>query len=171
MAGRIDSAQKDRLVAAGQWEAFQRRRDELKTQGLTPDDARVAAYGEVMRQAAREERDGDDTAAEAFPTAPEGLPTHATADEPTVVRWVARNVDNPEPDPATCPDPFAWTLLRTCRENPAFLPFFVEKLWAKLIPARSQLDGAGPKEFDGKLQLELIDRIEAMRDEAMRGAS
>lgn len=98
--------------------------------------------------------------------APLGLPAHASADEPTVVRWVARNVDNPRPDPRTCPDPFAWTLLRTCRENPAFLPFFVEKLWAKLIPARSQLDGAGPREFDGKVQLELINRIEAMRDAA-----
>lgn len=94
--------------------------------------------------------------------APSDLPHLAQADEPTVVRWVARNVDNPDPDPRTCPDPFAWTLLRTCRENPAFLPFFVEKLWAKLIPARSQLEGSGPKEFDGKLQLEFLDRIDAM---------
>lgn len=94
------------------------------------------------------------------------LPAHASADEPTVVRWVARNIDNPDPDPLTCPDPFAWTLLRTCREDPTFVPFFVEKLWAKLIPARSQLDGGGPREFDGKPTLELIDRIEAMRNEA-----
>jgi len=98
--------------------------------------------------------------------APAGLPTNAAADEPTIVRWVSRNIDNPKPDPRTCPDPFAWTLLRTCRADPAFVPFFVEKLWARLIPSRAQLESAGPKDFDGKVQLELIGRIEAMRDAA-----
>lgn len=90
--------------------------------------------------------------------APRGL-KGKKADEPTVVRWVADNVDVADPDPATCPSPFAWTLLRTCRSNPAFVPFFVEKLWAKLIPARSQLEQTVAKAQDGKSTIELCDRI------------
>lgn len=92
------------------------------------------------------------------------------ADEPAIVRWVARHIDHPDPDPETCPDPFAWTLLRDCRENPQFRLFFVEKLWAKLIPTRSQLDGGGPKAIDGKPIMETIERIQAMRAEAEGGS-
>ena len=88
------------------------------------------------------------------------------AGEPAIVRWVARNIDDPAPAPRDCPDPFAWTLLRACRDNPAFLVFFVEKLWAKLIPTRSQLDGGPTKGVDGKPTLELIDRILSMKAEA-----
>lgn len=85
------------------------------------------------------------------------------------MRWVARNIDVHEPDPYECPDPFAWTMLRQCREDPGFVRFFVEKLWAKLIPSRSQLDQVAPKALDGQAQLELIDRIEQIRDEAIAG--
>ena len=86
------------------------------------------------------------------------------AAEPEIVRWVARNIDNPSPDPSECPDPFAWTLLRTCREDAAQLHFFIEKLWAKLIPSRSQLDTKNVGEIDGKPTLDLIKRIESIRD-------
>lgn len=102
-----------------------------------------------------------------LPFAPIGLP-RTQAEEVATVRWVARHIDVADPDPATCPDPFGWTILRVCRSNPAFLAFFIEKLWAKLIPARSQLDSAGPKVVDGQAQLDLIGRIESMRDEAER---
>ncbi len=88
------------------------------------------------------------------------------AGEQEIVRWVARNVDNPVPIPEECPDPFAWTLLRRCREEPEFVGFFIEKLWVKLIPSRSQLDTDGVGEFDGQPTLDLIKRIEAIRDKA-----
>lgn len=95
----------------------------------------------------------------ALQVAPSAL-SGKTANEPEVVRWVARNIDNPNPDPASCPDPFAWTLLRQCRENPQFVPFFVEKLWSKLIPSRSQLEDGGPSSsFDGRVTVELIRRL------------
>lgn len=89
------------------------------------------------------------------------------ASELVIVRWVARNIDVESPDPSECPDPFAWTLLRQCREVPGFVVFFTEKLWAKLIPSRSQLDQVAPKAFDGQAQLDLISRIEAIRDAAL----
>ena len=34
-----------------------------------------------------------------------------TAEEPVIVRWVARNIDDPSPNPGECPDPFAWMRL------------------------------------------------------------
>jgi len=83
-----------------------------------------------------------------------------TASEPEIVRWVARNIDNPVPSPDTCPDPFAWTLLRECRSNPAFLNFFIEKLWSKLIPSRSQLEAQDDgRVVDGQPVLDMIARI------------
>lgn len=170
MAGRIDNAQKEQLKEAGQWEAFLRRRDELKARGFAPDDARDIAFDQVMRG------DTDSDSAEpidvdSLPTAPPELAGKKAA-EPEIVRWVARHIDHPDPDPAECPDPFAWTLLRACRDRErgsAFLVFFVEKLWAKLIPTRSQLDGGGAKVVDGKPTIELYDRILSMKAEAEAG--
>jgi len=89
------------------------------------------------------------------------------AGEAATVRWVARNVDNPEPDPAECPDPFAWTLLRMCKRSPDFTLFFVERLWSKLIPSRTQMDPSQQRTTDGKPTIELIEKIQAMRDEAI----
>lgn len=100
-----------------------------------------------------------------LPAAPAALAGKA-ATEPAIVRWVARHIDHPDPDPRDCPDPFAWTLLRACRTSPPFLLFFVEKLWAKLIPTRSQVDGGGAKAVDGKPTIELIDRILSMKARA-----
>jgi len=106
-----------------------------------------------------------------LPPAPAELDGKA-APEPETVRWVARHIDAPNPKPANCPDPFAWTLLRMCRESPDFCVFFVEKLWSKLIPSRAQIDqssDAGP--IDGKATMELIERIQRMRDKAIEGAA
>ena len=43
---------------------------------------------------------------------------------------------------------------------------FIEKLWSKLIPSRSQLDQGDTKAVDGQVTMDLIDRITAMRDKA-----
>lgn len=88
------------------------------------------------------------------------------AAEPEIVRWVARQIDNPNPSPTECPDPFAWTLLRLCRADPEFVVWFVDKLWSKLIPSRSQLEQGGPASFDGKPTRELIAKIQAMKEKA-----
>jgi hypothetical protein len=80
-------------------------------------------------------------------------------DEATMVRWVAANIDAFEPDPKTCPAPFAWTLLRQCRDNPEFLDKTFLPMWQKLIPPRSQLENSGPKVQDGQSVIDLMDRI------------
>ena len=80
------------------------------------------------------------------------------AGEAEIVRWVSNNVDVQRPDPSTCPAPFAWTLLRQCRQAPGFMSEFLA-VWVKLIPPRSQLEKEAPKSQDGKAVIELIDRI------------
>ena len=55
------------------------------------------------------------------------------ADEPEIARWVARNIDNAAASPEDCPDAFAWTLPRVCRESPAFALMFVKDVWTKLL--------------------------------------
>ncbi len=101
-------------------------------------------------------------------TAPLGLGDRK-ASELVIIRWVARKIDDRDPDPNDCPDPFAWTLLRQCREIPGFVADCFLPLWAKLIPSRSQLDQQPSRALDGQAQLDLIDRIEQIRDEAIAG--
>ncbi len=101
--------------------------------------------------------------------APAGL-AGKTASEPDIVRWVARNIDNPAATAEDAPDPFAWTLLRQCRTDAGFQLFFVEKLWSKLIPSRAQLgDQDSGGEIDGQPTIELIARIRAIGQGNDRG--
>lgn len=92
------------------------------------------------------------------------------ASEPDVIRWVADNVDNPVATPADCPSPFAWTLLKQCRENPVFLCTFVEKIWTRLLPRTGTAeDDSGKDKIDGQPTIELLDKIAGIRDEANEG--
>ncbi|WP_309382003.1 hypothetical protein [Cerasicoccus frondis] len=91
-----------------------------------------------------------------------------TASEPEIIRWVANNIDNPLACPENCPSPFAWTLLKDCRVSMETRFFFMEKLWAKLIPARSTFNEDDDKrEEDGAEIVGVIDRIRAARDSAI----
>lgn len=173
MAGRIDKFLKERLQDAGQWQAFQERRDELKSQGYSANDARTTALAEVVPKCVdSDDRPGRESGGDSLPLAPAAL-AGKTALEPEVTRWVARNIDNPAADPSTCPDPFAWTLLRMCRENPAFAMMFVKDIWTKLLVSQAKLgdNGGGDGEMDGTPTLKLIGRIREMRDKAESGAS
>jgi len=158
MAGKIDETVKRRLQAAGQWKAFLERRDELKAEGHSPDDARMTALGELLPKC-----DDDNTLGGALPVAPAAL-AGRTANEPEVARWVARNIDNPDASSQDCPDPFAWTLLRMCRDNPAFALMFVKDIWTKLLVSEAKREdtGASVGEIDGTPTLKLIERIRAI---------
>ncbi len=168
MAGRIDKFLKERLQAAGQWQTFQERRDELKAQGYSADDARTAALAEVMPKCIDDgDGPGRQAGGDALPLASAAL-AGKTATETEVARWVARNIDNPAASPEDCPDAFAWTLLRMCRENPAFALMFVKDIWTKLLvwQAKQADAGGADGEIDGTPTLKLIERIRAIRDEA-----
>lgn len=98
-----------------------------------------------------------------LPAAPAAL-ARKSAPENEVVRWVADNIDNPKPTAKSCPSPFAWTLLRQCREE-GMTFFFIEKLWSKLVSLRSDEDQGAVKVLDGAPTVALIDEIMAQGNE------
>lgn len=83
-----------------------------------------------------------------------------------MVRWVAENIDNGEVDPKTCPAPFAWTMLRLCRESDEYLEKTFMPMWRQLIPPKSQIENEAPKEQDGRSLIELSEQILAISREA-----
>jgi len=97
-----------------------------------------------------------------LPSAPKAL-ADKTASEVEIIRWVAQNIDNPKVTVKSCPAPFAWTLLRQCRGNDAFISWFTDKLWSKLIPTRAQFgDEEGVLSLDGTQTLEVLDKLSAI---------
>lgn len=126
MPGHIDQSIRHRLDAAGLWGAFRQRRDQLRDGGMPAELAN--------RQAVRELLPAE---GEPLPPMPVELANRVAA-EPETIRWVARNLDSPAPDAATCPDGAAWALLRQCRQDPLMRQHFVGDLWAKLMPPAGQ---------------------------------
>lgn len=133
MPGRTDRQTKERLKAQGKWPAFLERRTELREQGYAPKHATRRALLEVQGR--------PDGPGPLGPMPPEVADRRAT--EADAIRWCADNMDNPDPDPVMCPNGAAWTLLRRCREDPAFYMTFIGSMWAKLIPP-----GGGQPEAD-----------------------
>ena len=172
MSGQVDKDVKAKLQASGRWRTFLTRRDELKAEGYDPDDARAMALSEAQRS-------GDGPAgttvaeSESLPVAPAEL-AGRVASEPEVARWVARNIDNMGATAAECPDPFAWTLLRMCRESGAFRLMFVRDIWMKLLVSEAKRDEGGAAsdvELDGQQVLDLIGRIRAIASGESVGVS
>jgi hypothetical protein len=84
------------------------------------------------------------------------------------IRWVADNISRVDVSPHECPSAVAWTLLQACRDNVAFRIEFLTKMWPKLLPNRTHMDDPKDKsEVDGRPTLELIDRIQGIRDKAI----
>ena len=132
--------------------------------GLEPKEAERGAYNECIEGVVHLELASDE-----LPVYPKGL-DGKQASEVDVVRWVARNISNPKPRVKDCPDFFAWTLLLQCRKDPAFIGWFTEKLWAKLIPTRANLgDIAGDGEIDGAATIGIIGKIMKIREKVTGG--
>lgn len=148
MPGHLNSTIRQRLEQAGKWRQFRQLRDSLKREGFPAEQANARALRKYLP------REGPK-----LPPLPAELASRRGC-ETDSIRWVARNLDNPAPDPKACPDATAWLLLRQCRENPAFRMDFIEKIWAKLIPADGGQREEGPGEaIDTTPSPELLERI------------
>jgi len=91
-----------------------------------------------------------------------------TADEVEAIRWVADNMEISDVTPSDCPSAAAWGLLMNCRRDTTAKTSFWNSLWPKILPARSQM-GAEPDrdDYDGKLQVDTIERIRKMAEAKM----
>ena len=181
------------LEAAGLWDDFCHFRSKLKAGGTGVMEASAGALlafmpdGEPKEPSSlRLEEIGREALCVSFPPAQNKEPDHVhvdlevappalagkTAPEPEVVRWVVRNIDNPAASPSDCPDPFAWTLLRMCREEFSFAAMFVKDIWTKLLVQQAKLgDDDSGRPMDGTPTLEMIERIRAMRDRSNSGVT
>lgn len=111
-----------------------------------------------MAARSKDDEEEDDEDRVPLPAAPPEL-AYKSATENEIVRWVARNIDNPHPNAGECPDPFAWTLLRQCRDQ-GLTAWFIEKLWGKLVSIRKTEDERDSKILDGQPTVDLIERIQ-----------
>jgi hypothetical protein len=182
VAGRIPKSIREKLEQEGVWLLFRARREQLKKNGMPAQLALDQAMGEAL--SGELGREGSPIAPDLpgeepkpkkrkprgekpLAVAPKDLAGKA-ATEPEIARWVFRNVDNPSPSAKECPDPFAWTLLRMCRQSESFLLILVKDVWTKLLSAearRAEAAGGG-EAVDGKVTLELIEKIKGMSEKA-----
>jgi hypothetical protein len=150
MPGHLSPALRQQLEVAGVWRQFKALRNALRNGGMPARQANAKALGELLPSGQ----------APLPPMPPELASRRGT--EADVVRWVARNLDNPEPDAATCPDGSAWAILRQCRENPAFRLEFIGAMWSRLLPAGAQRAEPEEKPKDARPTPELLARVRAM---------
>ena len=80
------------------------------------------------------------------------------------IRWCANNIDNVCIDLSSCPSPVALTLYRMCLADSDYKAEFISKIWVKLVPNRASLDDSQKKSADGTAQIDMISRIQKMRD-------
>lgn len=142
-------------LGAHVWDAYKKRREELKRQGVSAQDAAQTAYHEVVVPAQRESGPGANTL--------RGLPTDlpvafmvARAEfkelegEPVQnVTWVAQHLPILDVEPADAPSSTAWGLLAWARESPENRKTFWERIYPRLMPSRAQLDREAAFQDDG----------------------
>jgi len=82
------------------------------------------------------------------------------ASEVEIVRWVARNMSIGDPDPYSCPDATAWSLLSHCRSSMLAASEFWKQTYTKLLPSKTQMEAMKKEtETDGSKATEVIDEL------------
>jgi hypothetical protein len=180
---KVRDDHKAALMESGKWPDFVLFCDELKAQGVKPCEANRQAVEQFLGpDVFRKEKKADSPK-----ETPSSLPTSNIPDvvksallsdfegreasEVEIIRWVARYMDIADVTPEMCPDPAAWSLLNACRRNPVFAVEFWRSVYTKIIPSRSQLEGKmGDGLMDGKVQVEIIDKILVLKQKAESGS-
>lgn len=192
MAVVVTDEIKLRFMQAGIWKAFNDRRAEMKREGSTPVNARKAAMAEYEKIYAQKVAEGSQMAAVDLPgtgNAPSSSSVSGVSDEgeefdfsvfdgkPSVgvvsaIQWVAKNLENDGVKVSDAPSPEAWGMLMSYRQSALRKNDFWDKIFAKLIPSKAQLEeNDGDDELDDAGLVEVIDRLLAIRDKAKKEAA
>lgn len=102
------------------------------------------------------------------------VPFSAFANKPACtelenVLWVMDNVRRTKANPEECPSARAWGLLCSCRESPLFYSNFVKDHYGKAVVKQTSDAATGGDDFDGAVQVELIDEILAVGERSRGG--
>lgn len=138
---------KARLQAAGYWEQYVAKRDQLVAKDHTPFQARTLALSEIEAMIAAGEK--------AIPQAVEPDTPISSRDESTAngldlqfgqqvrnheaVQWVGHNISNQKALPDDAPGGAAWGLLMWVRRSPANESTFWSSIWPKTLPTAAAL--------------------------------
>jgi len=182
---------KEQLKAEGKWESFLAYRDQLKSEGYKPKQAREAAILEFTQNEevpvscsgpaaesaplagltplVSSSPPEYKTAAGSLASVPSGSVNLAdfegkSSGEADIIRWVARFMEIEDVSPSDCPDPIAWNMLVHCRKFPAAKNEFWRNTYPKLLPSKSQLEEVKSDDYDGKSMVEVIEQIKGIRD-------
>lgn len=158
---KITAKQKDELKAAGKWQDFLRYRDKLKAEGISPKTARGMALDKMFS--------GGCDGSQSLPVCPPDLRGRSES-EVADIRWVANNIDNPNPSAAECPSSNAWTLLRNCKQSESFAMLFIERIWTRLLPTGKNMAGIDTEDTADTVEIEqsLIERIRKIKERCER---
>ena len=156
---------KEALKAAGLWQKFLTRRQELKDSGMSARDANLQAEEELLSDTptptvADTSNKCDDMdemailmdeiskASEETPAPIEDLPLSydiisqlpQCSNPVDMIQWVAANMKG-ETDLDSCPGRDAYALLADCHASPGLRQDFWKSMYTRIIPSRAQLTG------------------------------
>ncbi len=141
------------------WDDFIEQRKVLEAQGRSKKDAWEQAAAEILGTENEDTNKADsfcDVDIEQFADKP-------TASARQIVQWVFEHIRVKDVTPDMAPSPGAYSLLLDVRNNPALRTDFIHKVWAKLLPTRSEIESSKRFEDDGREQIEFIEQIERIK--------
>ena len=173
MPGKNADYKAQLMTEGGQarWDCWWRRRDALRVQGMSSKDAGAQATAELPPVDPNWNGGGSagpgntqagsppPISGAAAPPLPDQLRSvfeGKQASDRDCVRWVARNLGVSDPDPATCPDPLAWSMLQYARMYPAG---FWERVFPKIMPKTGAEDNSAPFTDDGREDLKIAEAL------------
>jgi hypothetical protein len=177
------AALKQRLLHEGRWEAFKTRREELKAQGKTPQEAweiTISEYGPIqsgdqagMAAASNNGSSADHTGGSVGDSGcvPESgiskaLPKKKRGSITKDFEWVYWNIGDPAVTPGDAPSLSAWWMLEKVRSNPTAQLEFIRTLLQRLRPDKNESESERFND-DGRAQLGLIERVRAASKNAL----
>ena len=167
MAG-INPEIKEKLLAAGLWRKFCEYRDQMKSSGSTPSAARKLALDKYLPFLPADSDPAGDGGVEirdsgVDPALYEG---RSEASIIEIIQWVARNLENNNPQPAEAPSAEAWGMLKSYSRSDFRKDEFWDKMFSKLIPSKAQLDSRPPEALDDAGVNRIIERLLAIKADA-----
>jgi hypothetical protein len=178
----------DRLRAVGKLDAYRARVDELTMSGEPESRAKMLAtrdFCEWAEAGAEKLSLIEETkrvcgkvarvtgASSELPLLPPGeIIDRDDANEADCIRWVANNLGQHSPDLGTCPKASAYGLLRYYRNNPSNEGDFWKSVYVKVLSRSSIESDDGPElVYDGEVQVDFIDKLLKMSEDAQRAVA
>ena len=131
----------------------------------------VAAEKAKIKESATTETNLDKNVISSMPGPPPPVKRYLFKNKPEAgeienITWVCDNMRIVDVEVKDCPSMRAWNLLCECRESSKFREAFWKDHYGKIIPPKNTLDTGKTGKKDGKVTMDLIDKIRAISAKA-----